>query len=70
MDVHDWLRFGDITMARYAFAGRCASNHFEDRVREMSNGDYVALVDQIDDASIRVWIERTRRERDTTPAIY
>ena len=70
MDKVDWLRFSDITMARYAFAGRCAVKQFEDRVREMSDVDYVALSEQIDDASIRVWIDQTRRERDLDIAVY
>ena len=62
MDDRDWLQLGDIIMARYAYAGKCAANVFEDRVREMTHADYQALLDRLDDQIIAAWVRRTREE--------
>ena len=63
MDDHEWLQFGDLTMARYAFSGLCAATTFADRVREMTPGDYQALLAQLDEPAIATWVRRTREEQ-------
>ena len=63
MDDHEWLKFGDLTMARFAFSGLCAATIFADRVRQMRAGDYEALLAQLDDPAIVQWVRRTREEQ-------
>ena len=64
MNHQDWLQYTDIVMARHAFSGVCLAKIFEDRVQQMPQEDYQALLAQLDDPAIVTWCGahgRTRR---------
>ena len=63
MNHRDWLQYTDIVMARHAFSGVCLAKVFEDRVQQMPQEDYQALLAQLDDPAIATWVRRTREEQ-------